>query len=132
MLAHEQPVTIRFGDADPAGAVFYPRAIELAHGAVEELIRSSALGWAAWFASPVHVAPLRRAEADFLLPMRAGETFTARASVHGTGETSATFLVEFLAADGRAAARVRTVHVLVDKRTGRAMPLTDEIRRAFA
>lgn len=131
MLTHEQPVTIRFGDADPAGAVFYPRAIELAHAAVEEMIRRSAIGWAAWFASPAHAAPLRRAEADFLLPMRPGETFTARASVHSTGETSATFLVEFLADDGRPAARVRTIHVLVDKATGRAAPLTAEIRRAF-
>ncbi len=131
MLAHEQPVTIRFEDADPAGVVFYPRAIALAHAVVEEMIRRSPLGWAAWFASPVHAAPLRRAEADFFQPMRPGETFTARASVEKLGKTSATILVQFVAANGEPAARIRTTHVLIDKATGKPLPLTPEIRRAL-
>ena len=70
MLSARQPITIRFEDADPAGVVFYPRAIALAHAAVEDLLRRSALGWGAWFASPHYAAPLRRADADFFLPMK--------------------------------------------------------------
>ena len=131
MLAHEQPVTIRFEDADPAGVVFYPRAIALAHAVVEEMIGRSPLGWAGWFASPVHAAPTCHAEADFLLPMRAGETFAARANVERLGETSVTFLVEFTGADGCIAARVRTVHVIIDKAGGQPLPLTPEIRWAM-
>ena len=61
MFSHQDTVTIRFEDADPAGVVFYPRAIALAHAAVENLIRCSPLGLEAWFASPTHAAPLRRA-----------------------------------------------------------------------
>jgi acyl-CoA thioesterase FadM len=131
MLAHEQVVTIRFDDADPAGVVFYPRAIALAHAVTEEMIRRSALGWAAWFASPDHAAPLVHAEADFMRPMRAGESFTARARVEKLGGTSVGFVVEFAAADGTVAARVRANHVLVDKGSGRPVPLNEEIRRAF-
>lgn len=131
MLAHDQPVTIRFDEADPAGVVFYPRAIALAHAVTEEMIRRSALGWSAWFASPAHAAPLVHAEADFTRPMRAGETFTARARVDKLGNTSVGFVVEFVAADGALAARVRADHVLVDKVGGRPVPLTAEIRRAF-
>ena len=132
MRAHEEAVTIGFADADPAGVVFYPRAIALAHGLVENLIRHSPLGWEAWFASPTHVAPLRHAEADFLRPMKAGEMFTARATVEATGTTSVTFLVEFSDRAGRTTARIRTVHVLIDKRSGEPVPLTGEIRSALA
>ena len=132
MRAHEEAVTIGFADADPAGVVFYPRAIALAHGLVENLIRHSPLGWEAWFASPTHVAPLRHAEADFLRPMKAGEIFTARATVEATGTTSVTFLVEFSDRAGRTTARIRTVHVLIDKRSGEPVPLTGEIRSALA
>jgi acyl-CoA thioesterase FadM len=132
MRAQEEAVTIGFADADPAGVVFYPRAIALAHGVVENLIRHSSLGWGAWFASPIHAAPLRHAEADFLRPMKAGEVFTARAVVEATGTSSVTFLVEFSDRAGRTTARIRTVHVLIDKHSGEPVLLTGEIRSALA
>lgn len=131
MLSARQTIIIRFEDADPAGVVFYPRAIALAHAAVEDLLRRSALGWDAWFASPHYAAPLRRAEADFFLPMKPGQSFEVCASVEKAGTSSVTFLVEFLEAAGNTAARVRTVHVLVDKTSGRPLPLTAEIRAAL-
>ncbi len=122
---------VGFGDADAAGVIFYPRALAMAHGAVENFVRRSVLGWETWFASPSHGAPIRRAEADFFLPMRAGETVTLRATVEKTGETSVTFAVEFVNAANEIAARVRTVHVLLDMSTGHPTPLTAEMRRAF-
>lgn len=131
MLSAQHTIIIRFEDADPAGVVFYPRALALAHAAVEDLIRASPLGWESWFASPIHAAPLRRAEADFLLPMRPAETFTARATVEQLGTTSVTFLVEFTDTSGRPAARIRTTHVLIDKANGRPVPLPETIRAAF-
>ena len=124
-------MAVGFGDADAAGVIFYPRALALAHAAVENFIRRSPLGWAAWFASPTHAAPIRRAEADFLSPVRAGDTITMRVGVVEVGETSVTFAVDFLDAEGCLAIRVRTVHVLIDKATGRAAPLTAEMRQAF-
>lgn len=131
MLSHEEDVMIRFGDADPAGVVFYPRALELAHAVVEEMIRRSPLGWAGWFASPEHAAPLRHAEVDFLRPMRAGGVFTARAQVEKLGETSVTFAVEFLDAGGETAARIVTTHVLISKATGRPLALSERLRGAL-
>lgn len=131
MLSGQKDIIIRFDDADPAGIVFYPRAIALAHAAVEDMIRRSALGWEAWFASPVHAAPLRRAEADFFLPMKPGQPFDVRSRVDAIGNTSVTFVVEFTDAGRRTAARIRTVHVLIDKKTGQTLPLTGEMRTAF-
>jgi len=132
MPAFETRVIIRFEDADPAGIVFYPRAIALAHGVVEDLIRQTELGWHGWFENHGLAAPVRRAEADFLAPMRAGETLLARACVEKLGETSGTFLVEFCGNDGGTRARIRTVHVLVDRSTGKPVPMTPEIRAALA
>jgi len=131
MLSAKQSIIIRFEDADPAGVVFYPRAIALAHAAVEDLLRRSSLGWDAWFASPSHAAPLRRAEADFFQPMKPGQSFDVCTYVEKTGTSSVTFVVEFLDAAGSTAARIRTAHVLIDKATGRPLPLTPEIRAAF-
>ena len=129
---HAEQVVIPFGDADPAGIVFYPRLIALAHNVVENLIRDSSLGWSAWFASPDHGAPVCRVEADFLLPMAAGATFTAHAQVEKVGETSVAFVVEFRGDRGEVAALVRTVHVLVDKATGKPTTLSEAMRRVFS
>jgi YbgC/YbaW family acyl-CoA thioester hydrolase len=131
MQSGQTVVMVRFGDSDPAGVMFYPRAIELAHAAVEDLVRQSAIGWEAWFASGDHAFPVRRAEADFFRPMRAGETVTVAARVETVGNTSVAFVVDLTSACGTAAARVRTLHVLVDKATGRPAPLTAEMRRAL-
>ena len=131
MAAFETTVNIRFEDADPAGIVFYPRAIALAHGAVEDLIRQTEIGWDGWFANDNLAAPVRHVEADFLAPMRAGEMLHARAWVEKLGETSATFAVEFSGAGGERRARLRTVHVFVDRTTAKPVPLTPELRRAL-
>jgi YbgC/YbaW family acyl-CoA thioester hydrolase len=131
VLSREEIIHLSFGDADPAGVVFYPRALTLAHTAVENLVRHSQVGWERWFASPTHAAPLRRAEAEFFLPLRPGEQITARTSVEKVGKTSVTFRVDFLNTKGQTAANILTTHVLVDKATGRAVPLLDEIRSAF-
>lgn len=128
----ETSVTIRFEDADPAGIVFYPRAIALAHGVIEDLIRQTELGWQGWFENHGLAAPVRHAEADFLAPMRAGETLRARAWVEKLGETSGTFSVEFLGNEGETRARIRTVHVLIDRSTGQPVAMTQEIRAALA
>ena len=131
MPTFETSVTIRFEDADPAGIVFYPRAIALAHGVVEDLIRQTELGWHGWFENHGLAAPVRHAEADFLAPMRACETLQARAWVEKLGETSGTFIVEFLGKEGETRARIGTVHVLVDRGTKQPVELTPEVRRAL-
>lgn len=129
--AFETRVVVRFEDADPAGIVFYPRAIALAHGVLEDLIRHTRIGWHGWFDHHGLAAPVRHAEADFLAPMRAGEALRARAWVETLGDTSGTFMVEFAGAEGGVRARIRTVHVLVDRATNKPAVLTPEIREAL-
>ena len=124
--SHETTATVRFGDCDPAGVIFYPRAFELAHAAVEEFLRA-AIGGDAWFSSAVYAFPIRHAEADFLAPMKPGETFRVRVSVQKTGTTSMTFVAEFTDSAGLTAARVRTVQVAVDRASGKAASIPAEI-----
>jgi acyl-CoA thioesterase FadM len=131
MLHHRREFVINFSDADPAGLLFYPRALALAHDTVEAMITQSSLGRDAWFASSTHLYPLRRAEADFLGPLRPGDPVTAAACVEKLGDTSVTFLVEFVGPSGQTAARIRTVHVLVDRATGQPAPWPDHLKRAL-
>jgi len=131
MAAFEAQLTIRFADADPAGVVFYPRAIALAHGVIEDLVRQSEIGWHGWFDNPGLAVPVRRVEADFLAPIHAGETLGVRAWVEKLGETAAHFAVEFIGSGGEIRARIRTVHVIVDLKSKKPVPMTPEQRKAL-
>jgi acyl-CoA thioesterase FadM len=81
MLSYSASKVINFSDCDPAGVIFYPRAMAIAHDAVEAMIAGSTLGHRAWFASDEHAAPLRRAELDFFHPLHPGDNLTVLARV---------------------------------------------------
>jgi acyl-CoA thioesterase FadM len=127
MRARATSVILGFGDCDPAGVIFYPRIFALAHAALEEFIAAT-LGREAWFASPSHAFPVRQAEAEFFAPMRPGEEFHLAVSVEKIGTTSVVFVVAFFGVAGRAAARVRSVHVALDRGSGRPEPIPERIR----
>ena len=131
MASRTETIFLSFGDADPAGVVFYPRALALAHAAVENLVRYSAVGWEGWFASRTHASPLRRAEAEFFRPLRPGEQITTRAEVEKVGTSSVTFRVDFSDSRGDLAATVRTTHVMIEKATGCAVALDEKTRAAL-
>lgn len=124
-------MTVRFGDGDPAGVIFYPRAIELAHAAVEDFIRHSTIGWEAWFASPTHAFPVRRVEAEFLRAMKPGETYAVATHAERVGNTSVTFVAEFADRSGQKAARVCSVHVMTERSSGEPATIPEEIRKAL-
>ncbi len=124
-------LTAGFGDADPAGIVFYPQAIAMAHRLVEEFTRQTGPGWAGWFAHPAWAVPVRRVEAEFQSPLLPGAAFDATLQVKRLGATSVTLLVEFHAAFSQPAVLVTSVHVFVDRATGRPMAVPPEWRAAL-
>lgn len=123
---------VTFSDCDPAGIIFYPRAMTLAHDAVEAMIAGSSIGRDAWFASSRYAAPLRRAELDFFHPLRPGDKISLRARVEKVGRTSVTFVVDFVGTSDQQVACAQTVHVLIDQTTGQPAELTAAMREAFA
>jgi acyl-CoA thioesterase FadM len=63
--------------------------------------------------------------------MRPGEMFRLAVAVEKVGGTSIAFAVEFLNSDGRVAARVRSVHVALDRDSGEPAPIPGKIRSAL-
>jgi acyl-CoA thioesterase FadM len=132
VLSYSAHHVVTFSDCDPAGIIFYPRAMTLAHDAVEAMIAGSSIGRDAWFASSHHAAPLRRAELDFFHPLRPGDKISLHARVEKVGRTSVTFVVDFVGPSDRRVASAQSVHVLLDQTTGHPTELTPAMREAFA
>lgn len=127
LLRHR--VTIRLNHTDAAGLVFFPRLFDLVQETLEIAMRERGAPIADRLASEGPIMPIAHCEADFRRPLRLGDEVDVEMSCERIGEKSLTFVYRFLAAEGAEAARARTVHVAMDRRTGAPVPLTVAMRQ---
>lgn len=120
--------TVAFDEADGEGIVFFGNYFRLAHRALEAYLPQVGIPWKEWFANKDWGVPLRHVEADYLLPLRPGETFNVVIRLAEMGESSVHFAYEFLNAEGNPAARVKTSHVFVERSNFRKLAIPPSIR----
>lgn len=133
-MPHVTRITVRFGDTDPAGLVYYPVLFHYCHVAMEEF-------FAARCEAPYHrlVAeerlgfPTVNARAEFFAPFVYGDVAEVEVTVGAVGRSSATFEYRLRrAADGLLCASATLVHVSTDLDARRAVPIPERLRAAFA
>ncbi|MEZ0311922.1 MAG: acyl-CoA thioesterase [Myxococcota bacterium] len=118
-LAFEHVFTVRFGDVDRAGIVFFARVFEYCHEAFEELLAVTAGGIQALFEAKDWGAPLVHADADFVKPMRLGERVRVQVAIEAASTKTITIAYRLLGEDEVLRATARTVHAFVDLGTFR-------------
>lgn len=124
--------TVRMRDTDAAGVIFFPRLLEMAHDAYERLLDHLGVSLADDLAGDGPIAPIGRCEADYRRPMRLGDRIAVEVSVKREGTSSFALRYVFRNEAGEEVARALTVHVAMDRTTGRAVPLTDAMKRGLA
>ncbi|MBV9957375.1 MAG: acyl-CoA thioesterase [Acidobacteria bacterium] len=126
-------IRVRFGDADPAGLVYYPTIFHYFHIAMEELFPARCgITYARLMADERLGFPTVRTETEFLIPLVYGDEVEVSMSVRQLGRTSVTFEYEARRAeDGAVCARSAQVHVCMNLDTRRAVPLPERYRAAF-
>ena len=123
--------TVRFGDVDPAGIVYFPRIFDYIHQAFEEvwdvhvgaryyhLLNDERVGF-----------PLVHSEVDFRSPLRFGDRPIVRVTCFKIGRTSLGLRYLF-SVDDRVCvdAHMTTAYVGIDEL--KTMPIPDEYRAKF-
>lgn len=119
---------VRYAEVDPQSVVFNSRYLEYADVLVTEFFRDRR----------AHGMPddlefhVRRAEVDYLVPIRNDELIEGRLKVERIGNTSMTLRIALHGAqDGTHRADIRLVQVQVDLASGKPQPIGQELRRAF-
>lgn len=126
-------IKVRFGDADPAGLVYYPVIFHYFHIALEEFFAARCgIAYAKLMEDERLGFPTVRVEAEFFAPLFYGDEAEISVAVSRVGQSSAVF--EYTARRaGEQQVRARSVQVQVamnlDQR--RAVPIPDKYRRAF-
>ncbi|WP_437290815.1 acyl-CoA thioesterase [Sorangium sp. So ce406] len=121
---------VRFQDVDAAGIVFYPRVLEYFSDAYMVALKERGIDLPGLIAGGALKLPLVHAEADYLLPLRFGDTVEVEVLAPKLGDTSFTVGYRVTTAGGIAAVG-QTVHVCIDGARFVPRPLPDDLRGAL-
>jgi acyl-CoA thioester hydrolase len=121
-------VEVRFRDCDPLGHV--NNAVYLTY-----LEQARLFHWRALWGFGMDSAPrvpgviMARAEIDYRLPAKYGETLEVRIELAAIGKSSFTYDYEIVDSQERVVASARTVQVMYDYAIAKPVPIPDGIRQ---
>ena len=126
-------ITVRFGDCDPAGFVYYPALFHYCHVAMEEFFAARCgTSYEKLMAERRLGFPVVSARAEFAAPLVYGDEAEVRVWVSRVGRSSATFEYRLRrASDGAPRASATLVQVAMDLDARRAVPVPETLRAAF-
>lgn len=119
---------VRYAEVDPQSVVFNSRYLEYADVLVSEHFRECRAN-----GMPDEVEfHVRRAEVDYLAPIRLDELIEGRLTIESIGNSSMKTLITLHGAeDGSLRAEMRLLTVHVDLPQGRPTPVPNAVRRAM-
>ena len=117
---------INFYDCDPAGILFYSKLFEISHSVYEEMINSFKLKDNYW-SNEKFVVPIIKTDGAYFKPLKAGENISINLSVTLLKNNSFELTYEWIDKSSELAAKARTVHVFVDKRRWKKIPIYEDI-----
>ena len=127
-------INVRFGDCDPAGLVYYPALFHYCHAAMEEFFAARCgVSYARLLAERRLGFPTVNVRAEFFAPFVYGDEAEVEVWASAVGRTSVTFEYRLRRASDRALCASAThVQVAMNLDERRAVPLPEDLRRAFA
>lgn len=126
-------VTVRFGDIDPAGVVYYPRILHYCHTAMEDFFsRQVGLPYPRLIAEHKIGFPAVHLEVDFRRPLRYGDDVEIEVAISRLGNTSVDWRYDLhRGADDSLAAEIKVVTACLDFERFRACAMPAWLREAF-
>jgi YbgC/YbaW family acyl-CoA thioester hydrolase len=126
-------ISVRFGDCDPAGLVYYPVLFHYCHAAMEEFFAARCgVSYPQLMAERRVGFPTVNVRAEFFAPFVYGDEALVEVWASSVGRTSVTFEYRLRrAADQTLCASATHVQVALSLDERRAVPLPEDLRRAF-
>ncbi|HCH62811.1 MAG: hypothetical protein CL927_20660 [Deltaproteobacteria bacterium] len=115
--------TIRLGHTDAARRMFFARQFDLIHEAYEDWLEANGLPIRTLLEDSDFGLPIVRAESDYRGSLFAGDRVCITITVEGRTERSFT-LSYVLRSGDRQVGTAKTVHVAVDRASGRSCPIS--------
>ena len=131
---YETDVSIRLHQTDAAGVLFFGNYFYVAHDVYEQYMQSIGFDFRTIINESSYLILIVHAEGDFHKPVYVGDTVLVAMSALKIGHTSFELVYRLMptnspqAVEKQDIATVRTVHVAVDKESGRPVPLPERLK----
>lgn len=122
---------IKLHDTDAAGLLFFSHQFEIIHDAYESLLEKIGFGFATLIRQKSYFLPIVHAQSDYKAPLFVGDRISVSVHVDDIGTTSFSFYYELRNARQQLVGTARTVHVTIDKKKKKKIPLPPDMRRAI-
>ena len=122
--------TVRLADTDAAGVVYFARTLSLCHEAYEEALAAAGVSLPDLLGSTGIVVPIAKSEAEYLRPLRVGDSLRITVTPAALSENAFALRFEILRLRPaeKVAARVRTEHVCTAPARRERAPLPPALR----
>ena len=122
---------IRLHDTDAAGIIFFANQFKIIHDAYEDLLEKFGWSFQKMLKGTSYFLPIVHAEADYLTPVRVGDKIVIAIKVGHIGTTSFSF--EYTLKRGKTlVGTAKTVHVTINQKTRKKIPLPSAMRIALS
>jgi 1,4-dihydroxy-2-naphthoyl-CoA hydrolase len=122
---------IRLHDTDAAGIIFFANQFKLIHDAYEDLLEKFGWSFEKMLKRTDYFLPIVHAESDYKTSVFVGDKIVIGIRVGHIGNTSFSF--EYTLKRGKTlVGTAKTVHVTINQKTHKKMPLPAAMRRALA
>jgi 4-hydroxybenzoyl-CoA thioesterase len=120
---------LAWGEADPAGTIYAPRAIDFAIQAIEALwMEALGVSFRDFQARHGLGAPWVHTSCEFSSPLRAGEAFDLAIALDKLGTSSLEWRGEAKRPEGEALFRLKLVSVVIDLASGASRAIPADMR----
>lgn len=128
-IAHNR---VRMHDTDMAGILYFARQFRFAHDALEDFVASEGLSFDQVFHKEHFVFVIVHAEADYLAPLKVGDSLKVHLSIERLGSTSFTVSYKIYKEDGLLVGTAQTVHVTLDAKSRAKIPIPAILRHKLS
>ncbi len=123
---------LKLHETDAAGLLFFSHQFTIIHDAYEALLEKIGFSFARMIRKTGFFLPIVHAESDYQAPLFVGDRLAITVRVEKIGTTSFSFVYELLKGPGKElVGAARTVHVTIDKKTGKKTPIPPAMRQAL-
>ncbi len=131
MKKYTRERTVRLQHTDAAGILFFANLIVLCHEVYEEFMTDIGFGFDRIIRNGEFRIPIVHVEADYRLSLRAGDRAIIDMHVSRIGTTSYVLDYSISTPGGEPVGTCCSIHVTIDARENKKMPLPTELRNAL-
>ena len=119
---------IKLHETDAAGLIFFSQQLKIVHDAYESLLEVMGFGFAELLRNKDYFLPIVHIESDYKAPVFVGDLIEIQVTMDNVGKSSFTFAYNLLDTQQKTVGTAKTVHVTMDKKTQKKIPLPSDLR----